>query len=185
MKICFIILATVLIMSLSACGTKTAEVEVLQQTEKVTEEVVKATEEETVKVEETTELDNPEVVVLTNEMSASEYIASIQLSREQVRAKNKETVLSIINNPNIEESEKQAAVQNMVDLAALAEKEHAAETLLMAKGFADSLVSITDGLVDVFIIASSLTDEQRAQIEEIVMRKTEVSAENIVITLIN
>ena len=63
-------------------------------------------------------------------------------------------------------------------------KENAAETLLMAKGFADPVVSITDGKVDVVINAASITEPQRAQIEDIVKRKTETGAENIVITLL-
>ena len=38
---------------------------------------------------------------------------------------------------------------------------------------------------DVVIGAASITDPERAQIEDIVKRKTEVGAENIVITLLN
>ena len=72
----------------------------------------------------------------------------------------------------------------MLALNAIAEKENAAETLLMAKGFADPVVSITDGKVDVVVNAPSITDPQRAQIEDIVKRKTEISAENIVISLL-
>ena len=45
------------------------------------------------------------------------------------------------------------------------------------------MVSITDGKVDVVINATTLTDPERAQIEDIVKRKTEVTADNIVITL--
>lgn len=43
-------------------------------------------------------------------------------------------------------------------------------------------MSITDGSVDVVIGQSEITDAQRAQIEDIVKRKTEISGENIVIT---
>ena len=49
----------------------------------------------------------------------------------------------------------------------------------------DPVVSLTNGKVDVVINAASITDQQRAQIEDIVKRKTEVGAENIVITLLN
>lgn len=73
----------------------------------------------------------------------------------------------------------------MIALTAVAEKENSAETLLQARGFADPVVSLTDGKVDVVINAPSITDQQRAQIEDIVKRKTEVSAENIIITLLN
>lgn len=132
-----------------------------------------------------TGLENPGEAILTSGMSVSDYVAGVQLSREQVRARSRETLLNIINNTNIEEAAKQEAIQNMIELTEIAEKENAAETLLMAKGFSDPVVSITDGKVDVVINAASITDPQRAQIEDVVKRKTEVGAENIIITLLN
>lgn len=130
-------------------------------------------------------MENPGEAVLTSGMTVSDYIANVQLNREQVRAKNKETLNEIINNEALEEAAKQEAIQNMIAMTAVAEKENAAETLLLAKGFADPVVSVSDGKVDVVINASSITDQQRAQIEDIVKRKTEVSADGIVITLLN
>ncbi len=129
--------------------------------------------------------ENPGEAILTSGMSVSDYIAGVQLSREQVRARNKETLLNIINNTGIEEAAKQEAIQNMIELTEIAEKENAAETLLMAKGFADPVVSISSDKVDVVINAASITDPQRAQIEDVVKRKAEVGAENIIITLLN
>lgn len=128
-------------------------------------------------------IENPGEAVLTNGVSVSEYIAGVQLNREQIRAKNKETLMELIGSDQISEAEKQAAVQNMIQLTEVMEKENAAETLLQAKGFVDPIVSITDGQVDVVINAVSLTDPERAQIEDIVKRKTEIGADGIVITL--
>lgn len=132
-----------------------------------------------------TGLENPGEAVLTSGLSVSDYIAGVQLSREQIRAKNKETLNSIINNTSVGEAAKQEAIQNMIELTAIAEKENAAETLLQAKGFADPVVSLTDGKVDVVVNAASITDPQRAQIEDIVKRKVGVPAESIIITLLN
>lgn len=144
-------------------------------------------EEDYVLSEDTSDagIDNPGEAVLTSGGSVSEYIAGVQLNREQVRARNKEILNEIINNQNLNEAAKEEAVQNMVKMTEAAEKENAAETLLSAKGFADPVVSITGEKVDVVINASSITDPERAQIEDIVKRKTEVGAENIVITLLN
>ena len=128
-------------------------------------------------------LENPGEAVLTSGITVSDYIAGVQMNREQIRAKNKETLNSIINNTNIDEAAKQEAIQNMIQMTAVAEKENAAETLLQARGFSDPVVSITDGKVDVVINAPSITDQQRAQIEDIVKRKTEVPVDGIVITL--
>lgn len=139
--------------------------------------------------QEIASLDDPQDVpgeaVLTGGTSVTEYIAGVQLSREQVRARSKETLNAIIQNESIDAASREAAVKSMMELTAMAEKENAAETLLMAKGFADPVVSITDGKVDVVINAVSITDPERAQIEDIVKRKTETSAENIVITLLS
>lgn len=132
-----------------------------------------------------TGLDNPGEAVLTSGMSVTDYIANVQLSREQVRARNKEALMELIDSAGIEESAKQQAIQDMIKLTEVAEKENAAETLLMAKGFADPVVSVSSSQVDVVINAASITDQQRAQIEDIVKRKTEVSADQIVISLLN
>lgn len=132
-----------------------------------------------------TGLENPGEAVLTSGMNVADYIANVQLSREQIRAKNKETLMSLINSPSIDEAAKQQAIQDMIDLTEISEKENAAETLLMAKGFADPVVSITKDKVDVVVNASSITDPQRAQIEDIVKRKAEVGADQIIITLLN
>ena len=72
----------------------------------------------------------------------------------------------------------------MISLTDIAEKETAAEILLEAKGFDDVVVSIADDAVDVVVNASELTEAQRAQIEDIVVRKTGIAPENIVISTI-
>ena len=79
-------------------------------------------------------------------------------------------------------SQKQDAVAQMVAMTEIAEKETAAETMLASKGFLDSVVSISEDSADVVVNASELTEANRAQIEDIVTRKTGVAAQNIVIT---
>ena len=129
-------------------------------------------------------IENPGEAVLTGGTGISEYIAGVQLGREQIRAKNKETLMQIINSDQISE-EKQTAIQNLIGMTEISEKENAAETLLKAKGFVDPVVSITDGKVDIVVNAASLSDQERAQIEDIVKRKTEIGADGIVITLLD
>lgn len=112
-------------------------------------------------------------------------LESARLLKEQTRAKNKETLLDIINSAEISEAQKTGAVEEMIALTDIAEKETAAEILLEAKGFEDVVVSISDEGVDVVVKAQSLTDAQRAQIEDIVQRKTGTSPENIIISPVN
>lgn len=126
----------------------------------------------------------PGEAVLTNG-SVSSVVSQAKVSREQVRSKNKETLQNIIDNKNLSAEEKEKAVNQMVQMTETAEKESAAESLLAAKGFHDSVVSITDDQADVIVGASELSDANRAQIEDIVTRKTGVAAQNIVINPVN
>ena len=126
----------------------------------------------------------PGEAVLTNG-SVSSVVSQAKVSREQVRSKNKETLQNIIDNNNLSAEEKENAVNQMVQMTETAEKESAAESLLAAKGFHNSVVSITDDQADVIVGASELSDANRAQIEDIVTRKTGVAAQNIVINPVN
>ncbi len=125
--------------------------------------------------------ETPGEAVFTSATSMN-ALSGARLLKEQTRAKNKETLLEIINNANIGEEQKQEAVDNMIAITDIAEKETAAEILLESKGFDDVVVSITDGSVDVVVNTSELTEAQRAQIEDIIIRKTGVSPDAIVIS---
>lgn len=120
--------------------------------------------------------------VLTSSASAGAFSASAKLNREQVRSKNEASLLEIINNTDISEDMKADAIASMNRMTDRAEKELDAELLLEAKGFKDSVVSINDDSVDVIVGATEITDEQKAQIEDIVTRKTERNVSDIVIT---
>lgn len=114
--------------------------------------------------------------------SALEILADAKLLKEQTRARNKETLMGIIGNEFLSDEQKQAAVNSMVAMTEIAEKEAAAEILLEAKGFSDAVVSISGDGADVVVNALELTDAQRAQIEDIVRRKTGAAPENIIIS---
>lgn len=123
--------------------------------------------------------ETPGEAVLTG---ASNFAAEAKVSREQVRSANKETLLEIINNENLGDEQKQDAVNSMVKMTDMAEQEKAAELLLEAQGFENVVVNLTGESADVIVPQEYMEDSKRAQIEDIVKRKTSVAAENIVIT---
>lgn len=114
--------------------------------------------------------------------SASVTLSQAKLNREQTRSKAKEMLLEIINNESLTEDAKKDAIKKMLSMTERMEKESTAETQLAAKGFVDSIVSISDESVDVTLSIPSLTDVQRAQIEDVIMRKTGCDLKEIVIT---
>lgn len=129
-----------------------------------------------------TDTEIPGEAVFTSTTALSSHDGA-RLLKEQTLAKNKETLLEIINNENLSEAAKQDAIDSMLVMTQNAQKETDAEILLEAKGYTDSVVSINDGSVDVMIHAVSLTDSQTAQIMDIIQRKTQIAAENIIITV--
>ena len=122
---------------------------------------------------------SPGEAVLTG---ASDFAAQAKVSREQVRSQNKADLQAIISNKDISDEEKQNAINTMVSMTDLTEKEAAAELLLEAKGFENVIVNLTGETADVVVPDADLEDAKRAQIEDIVKRKTGVAAESIVIT---
>ncbi len=120
--------------------------------------------------------------VLTSANAANNFV-SIKLNREQNRSQNKETLLEIINGDGMDTQAVAFATDAYVKLTEDAEKEQEAESILAAKGFGDAIVSISDTCVDVVLNCTELPDARRAQVEDVVTRKTGCNVEDIVITL--
>lgn len=123
----------------------------------------------------------PGEAVLTSG-NASSVVAQAKVTREQVRAKNKESLMEIIDNTNLSDAQKQEAVDQLLEMTTYAEQEAATETMLASKGFEEAVVSLTQEGADVVVGAEQLSEAERAQIEDIVTRKTGVAPEKIVIT---
>ena len=135
--------------------------------------------------DEEKELNPGESVLTGNIINVTDYAAAVKLNREQIRATNKEALMEIVNNEALSEEAKKDAVNKLVEMTDIAEKEANAEMLLEAKGFKNVVVSINENSCDVVLDMGEVTDAKRAQVEDIVKRKTGVSAEKIVITPLN
>lgn len=110
---------------------------------------------------------------------ASEFFAEAKLDREQARAKQKDMLTDMMNNSNVEGTQKEECANNMLELQKRIEKETAAEAMIEAKGFKEAYVRIDDETVDVVVDKEELTDAEVAQIEDIVKRKTGFTPDKI------
>lgn len=128
------------------------------------------------------ETKTPGEAVLTNGTSLNSYMVQARLNREQTRSKNKETLLEVINNNEISKKEKKSAIKSMVKLTENSEIENSIETLLKAKGFNDVIVTINGEQADVVLSSEDISDDKRAQIENVIKRKTKLNADDITIT---
>lgn len=126
--------------------------------------------------------ENAGEAVLVNNTVKGDYFESAKLSREQTRAKNKETLLELVNSKTASDAQKEKAMNEIVAMTAVNEKETATENLLAAKGFDETVVTIVNDSVDVIVNAEELTEQQIAQIEDVVKRKAECTSDKIVIS---
>ncbi|MGN1318978.1 MAG: SpoIIIAH-like family protein [Lachnospirales bacterium] len=117
--------------------------------------------------------------VFVNSSNDSSYFMQAKLEREQSRAKQKDMLNEMLNNKNIDEEKKNEVTTAMLQIQQRIEKETAAEAMIESKGFNEVYVRIDDDTVDVVVDKAELTDSEVAQIQDIVKRKTGVSADKI------
>lgn len=123
--------------------------------------------------------------VLTNAGAVSvtsEAIVNAKLNREQTRSKAQSMLMELVNNESLDQETKQKAVDELVAMTEIMEKESICEQQLLAKGFDEAVVLISEGCVDVTVNRSELTEIEKAQIEDIITRKAACDVSEIVIT---
>lgn len=125
------------------------------------------------------QIDEPGTAVFVNSSLDSTYFVQAKLDREQARAKQKEILTEMINNTNIEQGKRADCATAMLEIQKRIEKETAAEAMIEAKGFSEVYVRIDDDTVDVVVSKETLSDAEIAQIEDIVKRKTGMTADKI------
>ena len=98
--------------------------------------------------------------------------------RDSVRTQELAYLDAIVAQGGDEATLSEAQKQKMT-LVGCMESELNTENLIRAKGFEEVIVSMHNGSVNVIVDADALTDEQVAQILDIVLRQTGETAENI------
>ena len=109
------------------------------------------------------------------------FFASYREERDSVRTQELAYLDAIVSQGADTETLSDAQKQKL-ELVNAMETELTVENLVRAKGFSDVIVSIHDGNVNVVVGAGKLTDEQVAQILDIVLRETGKRAENVKIS---
>ncbi|MCL1924112.1 MAG: SpoIIIAH-like family protein [Defluviitaleaceae bacterium] len=114
-----------------------------------------------------------QVAALTpaNGLNDGAFFVQARLEREQSRARQREVLLELINNDNVEQEVRAQSAENMLTIQRRIEKESSAEALIESRGFNEVFVRIGDSSVDVIVNKESLSDAELAQIEDIILRK--------------
>ncbi|MBQ8983978.1 MAG: SpoIIIAH-like family protein [Lachnospiraceae bacterium] len=116
-------------------------------------------------------------------LADSDVIINAKLNREQTRSKSQELLMQLVNNESLEENVKENAVNELIAMTDRMEKESVCEQQLLAKGFGECVVLISDESVDVTVNRKELSEIEKAQIEDIITRKAECDVSKVVITM--
>ena len=162
---------------------ETAEDEVDQ----IQEETGEKTGEETI-VEtqgETEEARMPgEAIMVESDAVVPEYFAEAKVERENARAKSQDMLYELMAQEDTPDEEKSEAAQKILELQKRIENEAAAEAMIKAKGFDEAYVRIYDDCVDVIVDRQEITQQEAAQIQDILTRITGLGADKIRISLL-
>ncbi len=123
--------------------------------------------------------------VLASSDSTSVSMVNIKLNREQTRSKAKEYYLDIMNSDDMDQAAVESATDAYIKMTENMELETEIETVLLAKGFKDVMVTINDESVEVVIGQDSITEEEKSQIEDLVVRKSGFGVDKLSISLMS
>ena len=127
---------------------------------------------------ETTEAQNLGEAQYVNATEAGDYFESAKLNRSKAHADAQDALNKVIESDSADEESKAQAREKLNALAQSIQNEADIENLITAKTGGQVLVSIGD-TVEVILEKGTLNDTTALQIKEIVVNKTQISAEKI------
>ena len=122
-------------------------------------------------------------LVATTAESAKKYFEETRLSRKKTRDEALDVLQKSLKNAKMSDAEKTQATEKLTKIIQNMTAETDVENLVKAKGFTDCVAFINEDKISVAVQPSkgSLSQQNVAQIRDIVLSKTAVSTENIVI----
>ncbi len=127
----------------------------------------------------------PMITATVVEPLDEDFFATFRTDRQSARDKEIEYLEAIILHEQTDEETLLDAQQQKIDIVDGMETEFTVESLLKSKGFTDAAVIVHSGSVNVMVNApEELTEQQAAQVLDIVVRETGQSAENVKISTV-
>ena len=166
-------------------GTEESQIAEESDGEQATEAEAEAQTGEESAVPEETGDDLPgSAVLVDSDAVIPEYFAEAKVERENARAKSQDILYDLMASADTPESEKSLAAQEIIALQKRVENEAAAEAMIKAKGFNEVFVRIYDESVDVIVDREEISQQEAAQIQDIITRITGAEASDIRISLL-
>ncbi|HET7627502.1 MAG TPA: SpoIIIAH-like family protein [Bacillales bacterium] len=135
-------------------------------------------ESESPSKKEDTKTDSPTATSITGEAT----FASAKLKKMEAREELQEHYTAVIASSEATPEEKAEAKAKLDELSQMSAKEKMLESLIVAKGFNDALVSVDGEKIRIYVQTKQLSNEQAAEILDLVVDKVNVPTHNIMVT---
>ena len=122
-------------------------------------------------------------LVATSQTDTDKYFEQARLSRQKTRDEALDTLQKTLKNAKLTDREKKEATVKLSDIIQNMTSETDIENMVKAKGFSDCVASIADGKISVAVrpVSGELTKSDVAKIRDVVLSKTTISSQNIVV----
>jgi len=122
-----------------------------------------------------------ETVTSENLMKSSTYFIESKIERDKKRSEMISNLDGIINAQNTSEEIRTQAENMKLNTITNTEKEVFIQNMIMAKGFNDAIVYLSDQSINIVVSSENLTDKDVAKIVDIVKRETDIAMDNMII----
>lgn len=108
-----------------------------------------------------------------------DYFEKSKLERDTMYSQMIETYENILNSTNAEETQKQSATDKIKKINDTKNSIMICENLIKTKGFEKSIIFVNDASISIIIGATDISQEEVAQIQNIISREMGAEIENI------
>ena len=122
-------------------------------------------------------------LVATTAKSTQKYFEETRLMRQKSRDEALDILQKSLKNAKLSDTEKAQATEKLSDIIQDITTETDVENLVKAKGFVECVAFISDGKISIAVQTSAgdLTKQKVAQVRDIVLNKTDIAPQDIVV----
>lgn len=148
---------------------------------KNTENTTNSAQENIIETNNTTNNQTSENTAETNSnaVSTNEYFTKSKLERETMYSQMLESYENVLNSSNSLETQKQSATDEIKKINDTKNSIMICENLIQTKGFENSIIFVNGDSISVIIKSDEMTQEEVAQVQNIISREMGAEIENI------
>lgn len=126
-------------------------------------------------------------LVATTKSDSDKYFEQARLSRQKSRDEALDTIQKTLKNSKLSDGEKKQATDSLSKIIRNMTNETDIENMVKAKGFRDCVASINNDKISVAVrtVNGELSKADVSKIRDVVLSKTTISSQNIVVVEVN